>query len=219
VTVWVFAWVYRVIEDFLIGPAGRAIVRVVGAAGEPGPPVWFSDYLAPTLGVVGVVSVLYLAGLFARTKVAQLADAVLRRLPLVRHVYGAVSRAVQHLRPGSGGYERFQRVVLVPFPSPSVRVVGLVTATGRDPETGRSMLCVFVPTCPIPSSGYAIFLPAEDATDTDWTVEQALELVVSFGLTAPADIRFRETGDADPRGTPNVSRTPATCTAVDGRQS
>ena len=44
------------------------------------------------------------------------------------------------------------------------------------------MLAVFVPTTPIPSSGYLVIVPTSQVTRLDMSVEEAMTVVVSGGI-------------------------------------
>src|SRR5262249_52480388 len=83
-----------------------------------------------------------------------------------------------------------QRIVLVPFPHPGIKTPAFVTSSCRDIETGKIILCVYVPTTPMPTSGYFLMVPEEDVVDLNWSSEQTVQTVISGGLTAPPDIRY-----------------------------
>jgi uncharacterized membrane protein len=58
---------------------------------------------------------------------------------------------------------------------------------------------VYVPTTPVPTSGYFLLVPEEDVTELDWSPEQALQTIISAGLTAPPEVRYFKPGTAPPR--------------------
>jgi uncharacterized membrane protein len=91
---------------------------------------------------------------------------------------------------GAGEFSRFKRVVLVAFPHPGMRSPGFVTASCRDEATGRTILCVYVPTTPIPTSGYMLMVPEDEVTELDWSLEETIQAVVSFGLTTPHTVQY-----------------------------
>jgi uncharacterized membrane protein len=47
-----------------------------------------------------------------------------------------------------------------------------------------------VPTTPVPTSGYFLLVPEDEVTDAYWTTEQALQTIVSGGLTVPSEVRY-----------------------------
>ena len=122
----------------------------------------------------------------------QVIDWALLRLPVVSVVYNPMLKVFQTL-DNQRGQPRPQRVVLVAFPHPGVRVPAFVTATSRDIETHKILLCVYVPTTPVPTSGYFLLVPEEEVTELDWSPEQTLQTIISAGLTVPPEIRYFKT--------------------------
>jgi uncharacterized membrane protein len=104
-----------------------------------------------------------------------------------------VSRVFQSLK-GQGELTRFKRVVLVSFPHPGMRVPGFVTSSCRNVDTQKTILCVYIPTTPVPTSGYMLLIPEENVTELDWPLEQTIQAVVSFGITAPDRVRYYTDG-------------------------
>ncbi|MEH6728835.1 MAG: DUF502 domain-containing protein, partial [Hyphomicrobiales bacterium] len=48
-----------------------------------------------------------------------------------------------------------------------------------------SMVSIFLPTTPNPTSGFLLFVPSKDLIPLDMSVEQAAKLVISAGLVNP----------------------------------
>jgi len=74
-------------------------------------------------------------------------------------------------------------VVLIEFPRPGIKSIGLITCRMIDAD-GVELLAVYVPTTPIPSSGYLVFAPVSEVTSTDMSVEEAMSVVISGGVLA-----------------------------------
>jgi uncharacterized membrane protein len=164
VTAWIVYWLYSVLATYVIGPSARLVVRITEGRADVVLPEWFASYVAPVVGALAVGAVLYFLGFFARARADRILDAVLLNAPIIRSIHKAVRQAFDAFR-GTSDLRRFQRAVLVPFPHPGMRVPGFVTASCRDVETGKTILCVYVPTTPVPTSGYVLLLPAEEATE------------------------------------------------------
>ena len=118
----------------------------------------------------------------------KLFESWLNRIPLAQTVYGGAKQLLEAMRNTPDG---LQRVVLIDFPSPEMKTVGLVTRTMRDTLTGEELAAVYVPTTPNPTSGYLEIVPVSLLTPTDWTVDQAMAFIISGGAKAPATIPFR----------------------------
>lgn len=189
VTAWLVIWLYTFVGNFAIRPMARLVVMLVEGRTSVELPPWFVNGAAPVIGVLGVLGLLYFLGLVARTKTGRLLDAVLLRLPIITSIHKAVRQLFAALS-GSGELKRFKRVVLVEFPHPGIRVPGFVTATCQDEPTKKTILCVYVPTTPIPTSGYMLLVPEESVTELNWPLEQTIQTIVSFGITAPESVRY-----------------------------
>ena len=80
--------------------------------------------------------------------------------------------------------------MLVPFPSKEVRSPAFVTRSVRDVATGRVVLCVYLPYCPLPTAGLLLTVPEEEVTELNWDVNEAMQAIISFGLSTPGTITF-----------------------------
>ena len=49
---------------------------------------------------------------------------------------------------------------------------------------------MFVPFAPLPTSGFVLLVPEDDVIDLGWTVNEAMQGIVSGGLSMPATLRF-----------------------------
>ena len=55
---------------------------------------------------------------------------------------------------------------------------------------GKTILCVYVPTTPIPTSGYMLMLPEDDVTELSWSLDETLQAIVSGGITVPEKVDY-----------------------------
>lgn len=139
-----------------------------------------------------VIVIIYGLGLLtmvvAGRKVVEFFEALLDRLPVIRHVYRSVKKLTTVLQEKPAG--DVQRVVLIEFPTPEMKTVGLVTRVLEDAKTGRKLAAVYVPTTPNPTSGYLEIVPVERLTQTDWTMDEAMNFIVSGGAIAPENVIY-----------------------------
>ena len=161
-------------------------------------------------GLVALLIVIYLVGLVAAfvigRRIIDLAHRVMEVIPVVKGIYSTTRTAVTLLSNsgranGAGDAERYSAVVLVEFPRAGIRSIGLVTSQLYDAE-GQEVLAVFVPTTPIPSSGYLVIVPASQVERLDMSVEEAMSIVVSGGILSErmftrSGFEARSAGDAD----------------------
>ncbi len=140
---------------------------------------WLVAVAMSLLLLYGVGSI---ASRMAGKKLIAAFEGLIARIPLVESVYSASKKLVNVLQQSPDGGAR---VVLVEFPHPGMRAIGLVMRTFRDSATGQELAVVFVPTAPNPTGGYLTFLPVERLIPTGMSMDQAMAMIVSGGAVAP----------------------------------
>ncbi len=149
--------------------------------------------------VIVVLLFLYFLGWAAGRMIGQRLIAVFESfigaIPFVDSIY----RATKRFLAVAGNTEQSERrVVLIDFPSPEMKTIGLVTRIMRDSDTGEELAAVYVPTSPNPTSGYIEIVPVGALTYTDWTFDQAMSFVVTGGSNAPDTITYSAKGKPRP---------------------
>ena len=146
-----------------------------------------TDYLpgrqVSGLGLVALVLLLYLVGLVAAfvvgRKLIGVGHRVMEFIPLVKGIYSTTRAAVGML--SNTNDHRYSGVVLIDFPRKGIKSIGLITSRMTD-YNGVEMLAIYIPTTPIPSSGFLIIAPVDQVTLTDMSVEEAMRVVISGGV-------------------------------------
>lgn len=188
VTVWIVLFLFDLFRSLVLDPIVQGLLYLRGEEAYMAMPAWWRTYASPVLATFLVLGLLYLLGLFVRSRVYHLVNALILRVPLVTTIYQAVLGLVESLQTQRSA--RFQRVVLVEFPQPGMRSLAIVTNTLRDAHTGNTILCVVVLTGVVPPAGFTLFVPEEAVTDIAWTVNQTLQAIVSGGITSPPTIGY-----------------------------
>jgi uncharacterized membrane protein len=155
----------------------------------------FVDYhRIPGLGLLATLVLLVLVGWvvtgFGRwlggRSVLTMWDAFLTRIPGVGILYGStksVGEAFFRERRTS-----FQQVVLVQWPHPGLWRVGFLAApAGADvrEHLGEDIEVVFVPHTPNPASGFVHYAPRSALRFMNWSIEEALRVIISGGVVQP----------------------------------
>ena len=191
-------WVTWLVFNFLFGLLANAGAPFIKALARLLRPLshtlasWLLDSdVQYALAALFTLVLLYLIGLFASFVIGKKLIATVEhwvsRLPLVQTIYGATKRFLQTVsKPPVQG----QRVVLISFPSPEMKAVGLITKVMTDADSGQELAVVYVPTSPNPTSGYIEILPLADVVITNWTMEEAMSFVMTGGTNAPDSVRF-----------------------------
>lgn len=154
---------------------------------------WLRFGLAVLVTLLGLWALGALANRVIGRRVLDAVDRLIGRIPLVHSIYGGTKKllAVLQTKP-----EGTQRVVLIDFPHLEMKAIGFVTRTVRDQHSGREIAMVYVPTTPNPTSGYLEVVPVERLVPTDWSVDQAMALIISGGAVSPETIPFDRPGPA-----------------------
>ena len=148
---------------------------------------WIQYALAVIFILIGLYLVGWLSNKIIGIRLLQLFESIISRLPVVQNVYSLVKKLISALRQKP---DKLQRVVLIEFPSPWMKTVGFVTRTLQDQNTGEELAAVYVPTTPNPTSGYLEIVPVDQLIATDWTVDEAMNFIISGGAVAPENIPF-----------------------------
>ena len=139
----------------------------------------------PGIGLVILVIVFYLAGLVLATgfgrKVMDFKDAAMSMIPIARTIFGVTQQATTVLT----SQYNFSRVVFLEWPREGMAAMGFVTGRVFSPDHAQSLVLVYVPTVPNPTSGNMALVIEDDVMETDLTVQDAMKLVFSGGIVLP----------------------------------
>ncbi|MCS6927652.1 MAG: DUF502 domain-containing protein [Candidatus Binatia bacterium] len=162
-------------------PLVPALSRLLGPTYSP----WI-EALGPVVNLLLSLTVVFLLGLVGTNilgrRLITAFETLLLRVPLVKTIYGAAKQMVETFH---GSDRAFRRVVLVQYPRPGLWVIGFVAAERRDTlhlAPSDTLLAVFIPTTPNPTSGFLVLVPPEDVVDVDYSVEEAFTFIVSSGI-------------------------------------
>lgn len=182
-------WVVNFLVSLLVAVGKPAVIGLAEALNGTAP--FVSNILLNTVfqsvaAVVLVILALYALGLLASRffgrKLIAFFNSLISRIPLVEKIYGSVSRMLDAFRHRP---DEVQRVVLIEFPSPEMKSIGLVTKTIKDKDTGQELAAVFVPTTPNPTNGYLEVVPVDKLVSLNWTMDDAISFVISGGAVGP----------------------------------
>ena len=160
------------------------------------PPEWQPEALlgfsVPGFGVIVAIIFLFLSGVFAANlfgrKLLGFWEGILGRIPLIRSIYTSVKQVSTTLL--SSNSESFRKVVIVEYPRKGLYSMGFLTNQGL-PEASQianqTLISVFVPTTPNPTSGFIIMVPEADIFEVDMTVEEGFKFIISMGVVIPAE--------------------------------
>ena len=195
IPLWVTVWVVWFVVDLLI-QIGQPIVGTLSRAMRPTSgelaDLLLAGWFQSTLAVLIALALLAVLGRAANAVIGRrflkLVNRVVDTIPLARTVYGATQTLIDALR--GNGAPGGQRVVLIEFPTPEMRAVGIVTRIFPATEDREELAAVYVATTPNPTSGFVEIVPTSRLVWLEWTKNDAIAFIVSGGAMAPENIHF-----------------------------
>ena len=182
VSVALLLWFFEKV-DTLFSPVLDGIVRSI----FPG-----TDHI-PGTGLLAGLVIILLLGTLARNVVGKrlldALDSLIQRIPGYRTVYSTIKQLTNAFSPENT--KSFKEVLLVEYPKEDSYALGFRTMTVE--EGDRRLIVVYVPTNNL-YLGEVLFLPEEKVVRLEMSVEQAVRLLVSGGIAAPAELRRAQGG-------------------------
>jgi uncharacterized membrane protein len=145
----------------------------------------------PGLGILIVVLILYVIGLIASNLVGRQffhwIEQLAKKIPIINTTYQVGKQLSDTLSLPEK--QVFRKVVLVDYLKPGIWTVGFVTGIIIDRKNNNEKLFkVFVPTPPNPTSGTMVVVKESQTRDPGWTIEEAMQAVISGGIIGPNEI-------------------------------
>ncbi|SCA64352.1 Uncharacterized protein AB751O23_BB_00030 [Chlamydiales bacterium SCGC AB-751-O23] len=145
--------------------------------------------------LVGLVLATIIIGVLTRwffiNYLISIGEYFLHKIPFINQLYKTTQEIIKTIFHSDS--KSFKQVVLVPFPTPKVLSIALVTRDLSEKTTEplpNDLVSVFVPTTPNPTSGYLLLYRREDITYLDMKVEDAIKFVFSFGMIIPPTVNL-----------------------------
>ncbi|MCJ9430639.1 DUF502 domain-containing protein [Kordiimonas marina] len=189
VPLWLTLLLLSVVLDFIRDLASPLLKWLTaGVKPDAGPlyTVITHPWLQTSLALIVMLLLFYvvgwLASRWAGKKLLDLLDYIIDRIPVAKSIYKTIKRLTDVMQKEPAD---IQRVVLIEFPSPDMKTVGLVTQTFKDSDTGKELAAVYVPTTPNPTSGYLEIVPVEKLVVTNWKLDEAMSFIISGGADVP----------------------------------
>ena len=128
-----------------------------------------------------------LASGFIGRQAINLGEKILSRTPIVNTVYNSIKQIIQAVFKPDG--TNFKQPCLVEYPRKGIWAVAFISTETygeiKKKINQGSLVTVFLPTTPNPTSGFMLFVPKDDIIILDMSVEDAAKLIISAGLVMP----------------------------------
>src|SRR3954462_7926965 len=194
IKLWEILWEY--LGQHIIWLIKLAGARIHGAGGigyvkwswDQNVPQWAQELLGVMLAIILVYFVGLIVGNFLGRTAWRLLETAVMRVPLIRAIYPAVKQVTDFVLADRRSQLQASRVVAVRPHSDEIWSIGLVTGAGIKSLTdavGTEMVTVFIPSSPTSFSGYVLVVPRERVVELPMSVEEAMRLLVTGGVSGP----------------------------------
>ena len=154
-----------------------------------------SNYLPFEIPGIGLLTVFIFfaiigfltTGLFGRI-FSSLVERILSKIPVLRNIYSGLKQLFETIL--SKRSNSFREVILLEYPRKGIWAMGFLTGDTEGEVqrlTKNSMINIFLPTTPNPTSGFLLFVPAKDVLRLSMSVEEAIKMIISAGILTPSE--------------------------------
>ena len=148
------------------------------------------DFHLPGLGFLLICLFIFVVGLatanFLGNQLVRAWDYLMHQVPFVRGIYMTIKKVVDTIsRPGKSPFEQ---MVLVRYPHPSSRMIGLISCDEHGEVSGRTgedLVNVFLPLLPNVTLGFMLIVPRNQIIPLKMTREEGIKYLMSFGIVVP----------------------------------
>jgi len=191
ITFWILSFVYDLLHAWSKPVLGQAVNLVNEFSDEPilnieDPKLEsLTNFIGFLFSVLAILGLGFMATNVIGVHIVTAIDKLLLRIPLVAVIYRPLKQVIDAFRSLGGTKQNFKRVVYIDYPVPGMRMIGFATGQYCDPQTGKAMTCVLLPTAPSPMTGILLVVDSDKITDAPITIEEAMKMIISGGLVSP----------------------------------
>jgi uncharacterized membrane protein len=140
------------------------------------------------LGYLVVFVVIGFVGFVARGFVKEKLLSILRnffsKIPVLNKIYGSIEQLVGlWVDKKESDVASVGEVVMVNFSN--VRVFGILSSSQEYKMNGEVYFLVYIPSAPVPATGFTYFVKKADVMKTDVGMEEMTKVIVSLGVLGP----------------------------------
>jgi len=184
-TIFVTGWVLSLVYQYL-GPGSTfgSLLKSLGFG------VGASEFAPYLIGLALIVGAIFALGLLVHSRLgawmAEIFDALVRRIPLVSHVYDLSTRFVSIVDSNKGDSIKSMSPAWCFFGGkPGAAVLALLPSKTPLRLGGEDYLGVLIPSAPVPFGGALVYVPAAWIEPAEGGIDELMSVYVSMGITPP----------------------------------
>lgn len=190
IAVWLLWWLFSSIDNLLQPLIELIFKREITGLG-----------FAISLVVIYIVGII--ASNFVGKKVIHAFESLLRRVPVFRQIYIGAKQVVEGLSGAGMNKAAFREVVFVEFPRDGMTTLAFITNEITE-KSGNKLYALYIPTAPVPTSGYFEIVTDDKITRTDISIDEALKVIISGGMILPDKVTVGKSPVKAPESIANI---------------
>jgi len=171
----------------ILSPVVKKVFVFIGSS----PKSTVDEFVVTSVAFILTFLALYFIGVIATNFFGKLIlnffEAILNKTPIIKNIYTSSKNLIEII--SLPGRQSFKRVVIVEYPRVGMKAFAFVTGSIKTKD-GTELTSIFIPTTPNPTSGFLIYLPEEDITETDMNIEEGMKLIISGGILVPEHLEL-----------------------------
>jgi len=144
------------------------------------------------VGFIVLVFLTFLLGIISKfaivTKIIQWIESLILKTPLFGAIYNTTREVASSFQGGKA--TGFTTPVTIEYPRSGVWTMGFLTRTIEFDKKGTHGI-VYMPSTPVPSTGWVVLVPIEKVNFLDLKADQAMKLIVAGGIASSGKIKFK----------------------------
>ena len=194
IAVWLLWWLFSSVDNLL-----QPLIEVVFKREIPG--LGFAIFLVLTY-IIGVIASNYVG-----KKAIHFTESILTRVPVFRQIYIGAKQVVEGLSGAGMNKAAFREVVFVEFPRDGMTTLAFITNEVID-KSGKKLYAIYIPTAPVPSSGYFEMVTEDKIIHTDIAVDEGIKMVISSGMILPDKVSVGKSPVKAPKSIVDIFASP-----------
>ena len=173
--------------NYVGAPLGKLLWNFLGIEN---PNIFWMNFVVNLLATILIFILITLLGFFSKyffgKTIIRITEKIINRVPLVNTIYKTVKQIVDTFNQNREAV--FQTAVLVEYPRKGIYSIGFLTSESKgevQDKTVESVVNIFVPTTPNPTSGFLLMIPQEDIIYLQMSVSDAMKMIISGGVVTP----------------------------------
>lgn len=150
-------------------------------------PHWIRGLMYITSLVITIVLIWllgYLTRLYIGKRLAVWFETIIGKIPLINTLYSSVDQVLDlFTKKGESRAAALSTVVLMRFAN--TQLLGMLANTDPVEINGVPHFLVYIPSAPMPTSGFNYLAPCTDVTNINITAEELTRVIVSLGSLGP----------------------------------